>query len=330
MANKAPSSSTLVPRSPGRLARIGLPGFSPVITNAGEQASRRFLEFFTAHIRNKNTRAAYAHAVTRFFDWCETRGFTLEAIQPVHVAAYIETHPSSKPTVKQHLAAIRQLFDWLVVGQVVPVNPAAPVRGPRTKVKRGKTPLLPTEETRELLDSIDTSHVVGLRDRALIAAMVYTFARVSAVITMKVEDFFPKGRRWWLRLDEKGGKHHEMPAHHNLEAYVDAYLDAAGIRDAKKTPLFRSARGKTKTLTENPMARGDVYRMIRRRARDAGIETPIGCHSFRATGITAYLKNGGRLELAQQMAGHESARTTGLYDRRDEEITLDEVERITI
>ena len=329
MAEKVPPSS-LVHRSPGRLARIGLPGFSPVITNAGERASRRFLEFFTAHIRNKNTRAAYAHAVTRFFDWCEARGLALETIQPVHVAAYIEQHPASKPTVKQHLAAIRQLFDWLIVGQVVPINPAAAVRGPRTRVKRGKTPILPPEETRYLLDSIDTSHVVGLRDRVLIGAMVYTFARVGAVITMTVEDYFPKGKRWWLRLEEKGGKHHEMPAHHNLETYMDAYLDAAGIRDEKKTPLFRSARGKTKTLTANPMARGDVYRMIRRRARDAGIQTPIGCHSFRATGITAYLKNGGRLELAQQMAGHESARTTGLYDRRDEEITLDEVERITI
>jgi integrase len=104
---------------------------------------------------------------------------------------------------------------------------------------------------------------------------------------MKVEDFFLKGKRWWVRLEEKGGKHHEMPAHHNLEAYLDAYLNAAGIRGQKKTPLFRSARGKTKTLTENPMARGAVYRMIRRRARDAGIKTPIGCHSFRATAITA-------------------------------------------
>ena len=326
---KVPPSSGLV-RSPGRLAKIGLPGFSPVITDAGEQASRRFLEFFTAHIRNKNTRAAYAHAVTRFLDWCEMRELALEKIQPVHVAAYIERHPGSKPTVKQHLAAIRQLFDWLVVGQVVPVNPASAVRGPRTRVKRGKTLLLPTEETRYLFDSIETSHVVGLRDRAIIAAMVYTFARVGAVITMKVEDFYPKGKRWWLSLEEKGGKHHEMPAHHNLEAYLDAYLEAAGIRHQKKTPLFRSARGKTKTLTENPMARGDVYRMIRRRARDAGIQTPIGRHSFRATGITAYLKNGGRLELAQQVAGHESARTTGLYDRRDEEITLDEVERVVI
>ena len=120
------------------------------------------------------------------------------------------------------------------------------------------------------------------------------------------------------------------PAHHNLEAYLDAYLNAAGIRGAKKTPLFRSTLGRTKKLTTNPMARVDVYRMVRRGARDADIQTSIGCHSFRATGITAYLKNGGRLELAQQMAAHVSARTTGLYDRRDEGITLDEVERITI
>ena len=122
---------------------------------------------------------AYAHALTRFLDRCELHGLSLEAIEPVHVAAYIEQHPASEPTVKQHLAAIRQLFDWLVVGQIVPTNPAAAVRGPSYKVKRGKTPLLLAEETRQLLDSIDTSHVVGLRDRALIATMVYTL-RASA------------------------------------------------------------------------------------------------------------------------------------------------------
>ena len=170
----------------------------------------------------------------------------------------------------------------------------------------------------------------GLRDRALIALMAYSFSRVSAAVGMRVEDYFAQGKRWWVRLDEKGGKRHEMPAHHNLEAYLDAYLHAAGLVEAKKTPLFRSARGRTGELTESGMHRVDVFRMIQRRARDAGLDAGVCCHTFRATGITAYLDNGGTLENAQAMAAHESPRTTKLYDRTSDDITLDEVERIAI
>jgi integrase len=178
------------------------------------------------------------------------------------------------------------------------------------------------------------AQVPGLRDRALIGLMVYTFARVGAAVSMRVEDFFVQGRRGWVRLHEKGGKEHEMPTHHNLDRYLEEYIAAAGIgKDSKqerKGPLFRTVKGRTGELTANPLLQSDVWRMIRRRASQAGIETEIGCHTFRATGITAYLKNGGRLETAQQMAAHESARTTGLYDRRSDEISLDEVERIVI
>jgi integrase len=172
--------------------------------------------------------------------------------------------------------------------------------------------------------------VVGLRDRALISVMTFAFARVGAVVAMRVEDYYPNGKRWWVRLHEKGGKRHEMPAHHNLEAYLDAYIEAAGIRDGGKTPLFRSAVGRTGTLAEKPMNRIDAWRMIQRRAADLGMRIRIGCHTFRATGITAYLEAGGTLENAQAMAAHESPRTTKLYDRTGDEITLDEVERISI
>ena len=222
------------------------------------------------------------------------------------------------------------LFDWLVVGQVLATNPAHAVRGPKHVVKRGKTPVLTAEQARELLDSIDVSTLVGLRDRALIAVMTYAFARVGAVVSMRVEDYYPQGKRWWVRLHEKGGKRHEMPAHHNLEAYLDAYIDAAGIREEKKTPLFRSAAGRTGALTATAMNRVDAWRMVQRRAAELGMKGRIGCHTFRATGITAYLEAGGTLENAQAMAAHESPRTTKLYDRTGDEITLDEVERITI
>jgi site-specific recombinase XerD len=235
-----------------------------------------------------------------------------------------------KPSVKQHLAAIRMLFDWLVTGGIVATNPAHAVRGPKHIIKRGKPPVLMPEEARALLDSIDTSTVVGLRDRALISIMTFTFARVGAVVEMRVEDYYPQGKRWWVRLHEKGSKRHEMPAHHMLEAYLDAYLDAAGIRESGKSPLFRSAVWHSGTLTERAMHRVDAYRMIQRRAAAMGLKVRINCHTFRATGITAYMDAGGTLETAQRMAAHESPRTTKLYDRTGDKITLDEVERIRI
>jgi site-specific recombinase XerD len=304
-----------------------------IIADAGEHATRRFLEFFAATIRNRNTRMAYMTAVGRFFGWCEQHRIgQLADIEPLHVAAYIEALglDFEKPTVKQHLAAIRMLFDWLVTGQVIATNPAHAVRGPKHVVKTGKTTVLDADQARALLDSIDIATFVGLRDRALIAVMTYSFARVSAAVAMDVEDYHPRGKRWWVRLHEKGGKRHEMPTHHNLEAYLDAYIDAAGIRDDKKSPLFRSAHGRTGVLTGNRMHRVDAWRMVQRRAAGAGLIVHVGNHSFRATGITAYLNAGGTLENAQAMAAHESPRTTKLYDRTSDEITLDEVERISI
>jgi site-specific recombinase XerD len=318
-----------------------------LIAEAGEHATRRFLEYFAANIRNRNTRQAYLHAAGRFFAWCDQHQIgQLADIEPLHVAAYIEVLQAGyeKPTVKQHLAAIRRLFDWLVTGQVVAINPAHAVRGPKHVVRTGKTTVLMADEARALLDSIptgrmikladgtigETPDLVGLRDRALISVMTYAFGRISAVLGMRVEDYYPQGKRWWVRLHEKGGKRHEMPAHHNLEAYLDAYIKAASIGDDRKSPLFRSAFGRTGLLTERPMHRVDAWHMIQRRAAAAGLQTRIGCHSFRATGITAYLNNDGTLENAQLMAAHESPRTTKLYDRTGDEITLDEIERISI
>jgi site-specific recombinase XerD len=302
------------------------------IAAGGERAGFAFIDFFTAQIRNRNTRAAYAVAVRSFCGWCDARRLTLETLRTHHVAAYVELlgKQYTAPTVKQHLAAIRMLFDWLVVRQVVEMNPAAAVRGPKHVVKKGKTPVLASDEARQLLDSIDVSTPVGLRDRALIALLIYTFARVSAAMQMNVRDYYPQGKRWWVRLHEKGGKQHEMPAHHLLETYIDEYLAGAGIADDKASPLFRTAAGRTGTLTKLRMNRTDALRMIWRRAREAGIKTELGCHSFRATGITVYLQNGGLLEHAQQMAAHESARTTKLYDRRNDQVTLDEIERIVL
>jgi len=205
----------------------------------------RFLEFFAANIRNPHTRRAYARAADEFLAWCASAGVpSIGAVQPVHVATWIEaeTRELAAPSVKQRLAAIRHLFDWLVTGQVVPVNPATSVRGPRHVVTSGQTPVLDPAEARALLDSVDTSTVIGLRDRALIGLMVYSFARIGAALGMSVEDVFTQNRRLWVRLREKGGKRHAMPCHHNLEEYLTAYLGGAGLRGDPKGPLFRNDR----------------------------------------------------------------------------------------
>ncbi len=304
-----------------------------LITAAGDAASLRFLEFFAANIRNPHTRRAYSRAVADFLAWCSEHGVpSITAVQPLHVATWIEmqTRQLSAPTVKQHLAAIRHLFDWLVTGQVVPTNPAASVRGPAHTARTGKTPMLEPAEARVLLDAIDVTTPAGLRDRALIAMMVYSFARVGAALGMKVEDVFTQNRRLWLRLREKGGKAHAMPCHHNLETYLTAYIDQAGLADDPKGPLFRTIGRGTGRLTRTPLPQANAYMMIGRRAAAAGIGTKVGNHSFRATGITTYLKNGGTLEKAAAMANHASTRTTQLYDRRHDEMSLDEVERIRV
>jgi site-specific recombinase XerD len=291
------------------------------------------LEFFTAQISNDHTRKAYRNATRRFAQWCELQGIRqLADVQAYHVAAFLKDLGSevSAPTVKQHLAALRMLFDWLVTGQILGLNPAHAVRGPKHVVKKGKTPVLTPEEARSLLDSIDVSSVMGLRDRALIGVMVYTFARISAVLGMKVSDYYTQGRRGWIRLHEKNGKVHDVPCHHNLEHYLDEYIASAGIAGDQNVPLFRSVVRTSGELSGNSLWQQDTYRMIRRRGSAAGIKTKIGNHTFRATGITAYLKNGGHLETAQLIAGHESPRTTKLYDRRQDEVSLDEIERISI
>jgi integrase/recombinase XerD len=332
----------------GALATVSSGFLLPVvIADQGDKAAERFFTFFTDTIPNANTRAAYYRNALRFFAWTHAQGLSLPTIKSYHVAAYVAELAASHstPTVKQHLASLRMLFDWLITGQIVAANPAAAVRAAKHVVKKGKTPVLQADEARELLDSIPLksgpqpkegeedqrpANLIGLRDRALIAVMVYSFARINAALGMKVEDYYTEGRRAWFRLHEKGGKRHEVPAHHNAESYVDAYVEAAGIADAKKSPLFRSAAGKTGQLTDRPMSRIDAWKMIKRRAEIAGLPDTIGNHTFRATGITAFRKNGGTIEHAQQIANHASPQTTRLYDRSSDDITLDEVERIVI
>jgi site-specific recombinase XerD len=315
----------------------GLAPQPPLLFLPHEAGARRFFEFFTANIRNPNTRRAYYKAACRFSDWWEEKGITeMKDVQPMHVSAYIEwlgrPLPAggglSKPSVKQHLAALRMLFDWLVVGQVIAHNPAHAVRGPRYSQKKGKTPVLDREEARALLASIDTGSLTGLRDRALIGVMIYTFARIGAVLHMNLGDYYSQGRRGWVRLHEKGGKEHEAPCHHKLETFLDEYIKEAGLVDPAEALFPTTGR---KTGAAHRMTQKDAHRMLQRRAKAAGIKTKIGNHSLRATGITDYLKSeGASLSEARKMANHADTRTTQLYDRRADVASFDEYNRVEI
>lgn len=333
--------SVLPPDDPGqggeasraleRRAYGGNLALTPVLFAGSPHAERRFWEFFTAGIPNDNTRRAYFCAIRRFDAWCGGRRVSLPMLEPIVLAAYVRELRGelSTPSVKQHLAAIRMLFDYLVTGQVIPSNPAASVRGPRYTVSKGKTPVLRAEEARRLIDSIETTTRKGLRDRALLGVMVYTFARVGAVTGLRMEDYFPQGKRWWFRFHEKGGRVHEVPAHHKAEALVDAWIEAAGTREERKLPLFRTF-GRKGEVTGRGLYEADVLRVVKVRGKAAGLPEAICCHTFRATGITAYLENGGTIEKAQAIAAHASPRTTKLYDRTPDGLTLEEIEKIGI
>ena len=303
-----------------------------LVTVAGPKAQACFWEYFVAQIRNPHTRRAYSRAVRAFLTWCAAQGVTSVArVKPLHIGAYLESLNGrlSPPTIKLQLAALRALFEWLVLGHVIRTNPAANVRGPRYSARIGKTPVLDALEARRLLDSIDIATPIGLRDHALIAPMVYSFARIGAAIAMRVEDVFVEERRLWVRLREKGGKRHQIPCHHNLEAYL-YYIERCGLAADPTGPLFPTINRSTRKLSITPLPQANAYQMVRRRAAAAGIATKIGNHTFRATGITTYLQNGGTLEKAAVMANHASIRTTQLYDRRRFAVSLDEVERVVI
>jgi integrase/recombinase XerD len=307
------------------------PPLPVLVQNAGGAAAFAWEEFFSGEIRNPNTRRAYTHAVRQFLAWAEGQGFQLARISPGQVGQYIDQLDTSAPTRKQHLAALKGFFDKLVLRHVVLLNPAASVRGPRYSSGEGKTPEIAIEQARTLLKSIDLSHVVGLRDRAVIAIMIYTAARVGAVATLKMKSLEHDGSQWLLHFAEKGGKAREIPVRHDLEQYLLAYLDAAGLRNAPKdSPLFRSAIGKTKTLTAKAPTAGDLGRMVKRRMKDAGLPPRLSPHSFRVTTITDLLEHGVPLEDVQHLAGHADPRTTRLYDRRQKKITRNVVERISV
>ncbi len=331
--DRGQGSRALVPvNGPGQLV-AGVSELPDIVHRAGQAAVFAAEEFFDGTIRNENTRRAYRHAVNRFLAWAEERGLELVRIAPKHVGQYL-TSLSKKTgiaTRKQHLAALRHFFDGLVTRHAILLNPALSVRGERYAVVEGKTPEISVPQARVLLGSIAISTVVGRRDRAMLAILVYTASRAGAVATLKRGNFYRAGDQSMLHFEEKGGKSREIPVRHDLEAIIFDYLDAANLRDAPKdASLFPTAIRKTGQLTTRAIHVNDVCRMMKRRLKDAGLPDNLSPHSFRVTTITDLLEQGVPLEDVQRLAGHADPRTTRLYDRRDKKITRNVVERISV
>ena len=316
------------------LSAFGQVTLPSVVAAAGEKAQYKFVEFFVSRIENPNTRRAYARAAYRFLEWCEEQEITLERIDPVRTALYFRQlqQELSPPSVKQHLSAVKHLFDWFVVEGVTSFNPAASVKGPRYSPKHGKTPALTAEEVTKLFDSIELETIKDYRDKAILAVLFYSWVRVNAVCQLDVRDYRRQGKDGrTFRFKEKRGKVHELPAHHKAVQAVNAYLAVAGIdpddKTQQKLPLFRTL-DRYRRLTERRLHQQNIFELLKRRAKEAGIRTDINAHTARATGITSYLEGKGKLENAQDIAGHADPRTTRLYDRRNVRVERSEIERV--
>ncbi len=322
------TTKALLPAPVATKATDALPA---ILADAGPGARFAWEEFIFARLRNHHTRRAYLRAVARFLKWCEGREIGLQRISPSHVGQYMDELPVALPTKKQHLAALRHFFDQLVTRHAVLLNPAASVRGERYQVVEGKTPEITVEQARRLFRSIDTSHIVGLRDRAIIGILVYTAARIGAVARLRARDYIDAGDQYCLRFTEKGGKSREIPVRYDLQQFMASYLSSASMASLPRdAPLFRTAIRRTKRLTEHAMTAGDMGRMVKRRMRDAGLPACLSPHSFRVATITDLLTQGVPLEDVQHLAGHADPRTTHLYDRRRRRVTRNIVERITV
>ena len=298
-----------------------------IVKAAGRSAEFAWEEFFQAELANAHTRKNYLHAVRKFLAWVEERGLELPRITPGDVGEYLQAVELSVPTKKLHLAALRRFFDRLVNRHACVINPAATVKAERHAVIEGKTPQIDADHVRTLLKSIDVSNLVGLRDRAILAVLVYTAALVGAVAKLTLKSFKHDGTQYSLRFSEKGGKSREIPVRHDPEQFLREYIEAAKITEGR---LFRTAYLKTKTFTRNAMTAIDICRMMKRRLKAAGLPGHFSPHSFRVTTVTDLLEQNVPLEDVQYLAGHSDPRTTRIYDRRRRKVTRNIVERISI
>ncbi len=316
-----------------------------LVERAGGAARFAWDEFFFAEHHNPHTQKAYMAAVKRFLAWAEGQGVELPAITPGMVGQYLVALGGSPAKRNLHLSALRGFFDRLVNRHVVILNPAASVKGVKDQVIEGKTPEITIDQARTLLASVRIAEtvktkqgeaverplLVGLRDRAILATLAYTAARAGAVAKLRLGDFQDDGSQYVLRFQEKGGKSREIPVRHDLEGFILAYVEVAGIAaEGKDRPLFQAGNGRSKKLTGGPLTSKRICELVKRRLKDAGLPKRLSPHSFRVSAITDLLTQGVPLEDVQYLAGHAEPRTTGLYDRRQKKVTRNIVERISI
>lgn len=284
----------------------------PVVAAEGEGLTRWFREFLATGIANPNTRSAYTLAIERFLAWCQEGGLSrLGEIDSPLVAEYLKEHRGSEATVRQHLAALRLFFRALAGRGVIRENPASRVHAPRARRSPRRAPLLSGEEIRAFLDGISKSSLMGLRDRAIVSVMVHAFARAGAVAALRREDYSQRPGQSFLRLRRWTGKHLEVPLHRDAELAMDAYLARARIL-TPQSPLFCSV-DRRRRLSELPLTRTDVLRMVKRRARRSGFSPRVSCRTLRASGIRSYLEAGGSLDQVLRMTGYRSARAIRPY-----------------
>ncbi len=302
-----------------------------IVKQAGDSARFAWEEFFYGRIRSEHTRRAYYRAVVRFMTWCEGQQIGLRQITPAHVGVYLTQLNIATASKKQVLAALRHFFDGMTTRHAVALNPALSVRTERYSVLEGKTPEITVKQVRHLLQSIDTVKLVGLRDKCIIAILVYTAVRIGAVAKLRCHDFYDAGDQHFLHFVDKGGKSREIPVRHDLQILLLDYLqhsecDTTTIASA----LFKTAHRHAKQLSELAMTENDIGRMVKRRIKIAGLPSHLSAHSFRVATITDLLSQGVPLEDVQNLAGHADPRTTRLYDRRQRKITRNIVERISV
>ena len=293
------------------------------------KTAETLLNILQGRISNANTRGAYKIAWRSFFLFCSEYNLTLERVRPYHVGMWLKRHTGSVSTQRQHLAAVRLLFDHLLQQGVLDLNPAARAKPPRIEIETSHTPVFELEEIKALFETINSGSLVHARDKALFSVLLYTWARVSALAALKVEDYYQRKGDHWLRLQEKRGKIHEVPVHSKARQAVDHWLQVSGLETNPVAPLFPAFGKDKKTIQLRHMDRTSIWKLVQARVRSSGIEKRLSCHSFRATGITEYMNAGGTLDIAQRIAGHSELSTTKIYDRSRDRVTIAEIERVS-
>ena len=249
-------------------------------------------------------------------------------MKPYHFGLWLKRHTGSLATQRQHLAAVRLLFDHLLEKGVVDINPAARAKPPRLERESAHTPVFEQNEIKAFLEAIKGDSLIDKRDKALFGVLLYGWARVSAVVALRVEDYYERKGERWLRLHEKRGKIHEVPVHSKAREAIDQWLLASDLESNPAAPLFPAFGKNKKTPELRHMDRTSVWKLVQARARASGLKKRVCCHSFRATGITEYMNAGGSLDIAQRMAGHAQLSTTKIYDRSRDRLTMAEIEKV--